>query len=354
VPATHGIHIPQWHPTANDRGDVLQRAWETSWQDTTARVRDGIFELWRSEPTLPLTVMNSTSMNHACSINVSPLDVAIETASAEDWRSLTPFDASRNSGRDAKVIDPISAGGPQSSDGQRTPRGHARHRKPLCPCRDVPLMSAALMSARFPLVSPTGRIPACAAGDGSSSSDVFTSDGGQLDPSAALTATQLWEAYEPYVIEYNRRSSNACIASVLIHMENGFNADLTITSAGPPNEWIDPAVWSLIDAKTGLVSNARQRMALEFSEPLTGPRAAMTLVDASAATGAEPAQTVSRVAYIRTRAHPGSRAPLGWTLSAATLQDLARQLGQNQSDFARVQQWLSGTIACEPVQQMAQ
>jgi hypothetical protein len=73
-------------------------------------------------------------------------------------------------------------------------------------------------------------------------------------------------------------------------MENGFNADLATTSSTPPNEWVDPVLWSLTDAKTGLVGNARQRMALEFSEPMAG------------------------------------------------LQDLAQQLGQNRAEFTRVHQ----------------
>jgi hypothetical protein len=275
----------------DDRADVLQHAWEASWRDTSDRVRDGIFELWRSEPTLPLMVMNSTSMNHACSINVSPLDVATQTATGEDCKSLTPFDASQRSGRDAEVVEPVGVDGTGEAR-MESGRLVGTHdiESLLCADQDVPLMSAALMSARFPVVSPTGRITQCATEEQPSGVSVFTSDGGQLDPSAALTATQLWEAFEPYVVEYNRRSPNACIAPVLIHMENGFNADLATTSSTPPNEWVDPVLWSLTDAKTGLVGNARQRMALEFSEPMAG------------------------------------------------LQDLAQQLGQNRAEFTRVHQ----------------
>lgn len=261
----------------------------------------------------------------------------------------TPFDASRRSGQDAEVVEPVGVDGTGDAH-MESGRLVGTHdiESLLCADQDVPLMSAALMSARFPVVSPTGRITQCATDEQASGVSVFTSDGGQLDPSAALTATQLWEAYEPYVVEYNRRSPNACIAPVLIHMENGFDADLAMTSSAPPNEWVDPVLWSLTDAKTGLVGNARQRMALEFSEPMAGPRAAMTLVDTSAGYD-QSAEPLSRVAYIRTRAHPGSSAPLGWTLSHTTLQDLAQQLGQNRAEFTRVHQWLSGDIACEPI-----
>ena len=294
-------------------------------------------------------VMNSISMNHACGLNVSPLNASTRNALDEDCRSLAPFDRSRQSGGDAAAGAPAEAGeAPRVFRESGSLVGTHDLEWLLCDDQDVPLMSAALMSARFPMVSPTGRVTACVDDDEQregqeiTRADVFTSDGGQLDPSATLTATQLWESFEPWVESFNREHDDVCIAPVLIHMENGYAADVATSSAARPNEWVDPLTWSLTDAKSGLVGNARQRMALEFSEAIDGTDGPMRLIDPERRT------VVSRVAYIRTRAHPGSSAPLGWTLSRATLDDLANQLGNNDSEFDRVRSWLSGDLACEP------
>ena len=126
-------------------------------------------------------------------------------------------------------------------------------------------------------------------------------------------------------------------------MENGFSEDTDLLAAAPPNEWIDPHLWAFTDAKSGLVGNARQRAALEFSEPLTSPTGDMTL------TAADTEKEVPRFAYIRTRAHPGATAPLGWTLSKATIDDLAAQLGQNNAEFTLVREWLAGDLVCANV-----
>ena len=59
--------------------------------------------------------------------------------------------------------------------------------------------------------------------------------------------------------------------------------------------------------------------------------------------------TIDRYAHIYPRAHPGSSAPLGWVLSAATRDDLRNELlsKENRSEIKKVRDWLKpDSIPC--------
>jgi hypothetical protein len=49
-----------------------------------------------------------------------------------------------------------------------------------------------------------------------------------------------------------------------------------------------------------------------------------------------------------TRAHPGVQAPLGWTLSQASIDDLRDQLAlpENVEALTEVRRWLDGEMYC--------
>jgi hypothetical protein len=49
-----------------------------------------------------------------------------------------------------------------------------------------------------------------------------------------------------------------------------------------------------------------------------------------------------------TRAHPGVQAPLGWTLSQASIDDLREQLGipENAAALEELRTWLDGDLRC--------
>jgi len=57
---------------------------------------------------------------------------------------------------------------------------------------------------------------------------------------------------------------------------------------------------------------------------------------------------IDRVAHIYPRAHPGSKAPLGWTLSESSMDDLRRQLqtDANRLEIAKVREWFSAGLTC--------
>jgi hypothetical protein len=59
-------------------------------------------------------------------------------------------------------------------------------------------------------------------------------------------------------------------------------------------------------------------------------------------------EIASRYARVVTRAHPGIQAPLGWTLSNASMDDLRAQLllEENQMELAEIAHWLGGNLEC--------
>ena len=388
----------------DDRADVLRRSWEKE----SEGLNQGLRALWNHEAGLPLIIANSTSVNDACGINVSVYDSSPDVVIAEDQviaggtagdcTSLLPFiqpgDADNYRGALAGMHDLVSF---------------------LGPGEDISLSTAALMSARFPAVSPTGRLESFLSRQGvaglvklfgsdmgalgqaldqletveeeikpeliqafrnrpdehSPVDAVYTTDGGQLELSGALTSVQMWEALEPLVTGFNARRltlarrfeesldqdekrsvpPDYCIVPVAIHVENGFAPERASSSDDLPNEWLDPLVWSGASAKGGLVSNARQRLAIEFSEPLiVGDQKIKVVVLGSDEERAGEQGEVKRFAFIRTRAHPGATAPLGWTLSEATLTDLQAQLSQNSAEFGLISKWFGGDLSCNYTQ----
>lgn len=55
------------------------------------------------------------------------------------------------------------------------------------------------------------------------------------------------------------------------------------------------------------------------------------------------------VAAALPQAHPGASAPLGWSLSDRAMDDLQAQLAVNESQLGLIQQWLTGTMTCDPL-----
>jgi hypothetical protein len=83
---------------------------------------------------------------------------------------------------------------------------------------------------------------------------------------------------------------------------------------------------------------AREQAGLVFREPLDG----VTLTSGSG-------QTITdRYAFLAPHAHPGIEAPLGWTLSDDSFDELLSQLDLNQTGFDEIASWFSGDVTCTP------
>jgi len=310
-------------PGVSNRAELTERVWEASWPRGTEGLGRGIWDLWTATDFPPI-VFNGASVNDGCGVNVSVLDAA---------GTSPEVPACSGSG----AIDAVTTG-----------VFAAKHDLVdfLCPDQDVALSTAAGMSARFPVISVAGRI---AADDqdpcpGRATGAVFVADGGYLEGSGAGTLLDAWNALRDAVDSYNITSADQCIVPFMVHIDNGYESPTVTANDAVPRESLVPLLATL-NSSSG-ITVARAEAALAFERGFTIGGQVVDVV----ASGSDGTQTVvgSRYARLVTRAHPGVQAPLSWTLSQASIDDLRDQLtiAENASAFAEIRSWLNGDLVC--------
>src|SRR5262249_52093340 len=188
----------------------------------------------------------------------------------------------------------------------------------LCPNEDVPLATAAHISARFPFVSPTGRITRnpCTdehgpvtnglVGDGSVS---FDADGGIFDNSGAGTVADAWRALSSFVAA-QERDSKSCFPPIFVQIDNSPPASTVSTTADPrPAELLAP-VGATLGQVGSRESYARAGAAAAFTRPVSPSGLAVKRSDGG------KLELWFRISLF---GQPGPRPPLGWTLAPQTV-----------------------------------
>ena len=195
------------------------------------------------------------------------------------------------------------------------------------------MSTVALLSARFPFVTPSGRVRSCTG----SLEPSYVVDGGYLDNSGAASLVELWAEVSTYVDRHNATDGAVCIVPVFIQIDNGYEFD-SGTSPGRPSELTLP-LSTVFAGRGSRESEAKQVAASIFTSPaFSGNRVA------SVGEG-EATEPIVRWDRIVPEAHPGVQAPLGWALSAAARQDLDDQLGDD--DFDVIDRWLDPALRCD-------
>jgi hypothetical protein len=315
-------------PGLADRGEIMEEAWERSWEyrapdgSIASRLRQGLFSLWYEDEHIPLMVLNGTSSQDGCRFNTSVLDADVATGGA-DCKSLEPFTAGRE---------------PAGAWALPATRDIADF---LCDGQDIYLSTAALLSSRFPFLSPSGKVVTGVA-DGQPcgpEGTAYVVDGGYLEGSGARTLFELWEAFEPLIAEYNA-AAGTCIVPVMIHIDNGYESPVSRLGGPGPSELAVP-LHAVSSAKSGIDANARASAALAFDLPFR-------VLGEDVEVSAGETTVLSRYARITTRAHPGVQAPLGWTLSDTAIADLRSQLSieENLEELAEIRLWFSDDLVC--------
>ena len=162
---------------------------------------------------------------------------------------------------------------------------------------DVPELSAAILSARFPVITPTGRLyePNCP--DPTSASAV---DGGYLENAGVATVADVLPGLEDLVRAENDRRGTTSIVIVAIEIANvvgrGGEGDPSRRTSLPPPSAPRQALLHVTGASEYISSDARERV-----------RAAVT---------------PTCFAYVQPPPARGWRASVGWRLSRAARQEL--------------------------------
>jgi hypothetical protein len=239
---------------------------------------------------------------------------------------LLVMNATLTGGKARAVVSPANLGSWPYADADDPERGNDRLplagtvevRDALCESNDVRLSTAALLAARFPYVTPSGRMPGRCGDDGTSAEDKAAPcalesakrcegrfvDGGYADNSGLFTLVAVWPSLRSLIVDYNLKARVAGrreIAPLIVEIDNHYQASLraSVPSGGSAAE-------TLIPPETGF-----------------GSRRAMETFARAAAYRILPFEcTVT----ISPSLHPGLIAPLGWELSEAARDDLLEGL----------------------------
>ncbi|MBT2455606.1 hypothetical protein [Streptomyces sp. ISL-86] len=308
-----------------DRAAVLEQSWERRQPE----LKLPFYETWLgsgggagaasgvgtgSGSWTPLALLNGTAAESGCRVLTAPVQLG-----AFDQPAGAASCARRPEGRKSEAV-----GGPTLLD----LRGAF-----LCGTQDVRRSTAALLSARFPYITPSGRLTAPGEPCASKDTPVSVVDGGYVEATGSLTATDLLEALNEEIACHNRlaagaRPTDRCVAgagaprrqvqAVLVQIDNGYNAVGTASPSGRTPELVVPpkaqaAVGNTKDA------NARQRAFKAFGCP-----------------------NYLRFANVR---GPGAQAPLGWVLSQSAQADLEDQLAKLRDKGTGTGFTLSGQLS---------
>jgi hypothetical protein len=206
----------------------------------------------------------------------------------------------------------------------------------LCPESDIRLSTAALLSARFPFITPAARVPHCRNRDLAT----FVVDGGYFDTSASSAIVELWTKLEPLVSSFNRSTTTQCVVPAMIQIDNHYTEPKGVKKTTRPPELLVP-VDAVQAARNARENDARQTAALAFDGAF-GPYARITF----------KGNEIDRYAHVYPRARPGTPAPLGWALSNEAMKDLTDQLGgpANKHELTKIANWLDPNLQCEPAE----
>ncbi|HKP39582.1 MAG TPA: hypothetical protein VJV41_01050 [Mycobacterium sp.] len=318
-----------------DRAAALERSWETAVQQSGGDLEEGFMAAALpdgKDPAFPMLMLNGTSVTDGCRLSVSPLYLA-----GPGVVSKTGNDAAETGTRDCLALDPLL---PKTADvvlqtlaGTKDGFDNTCRKNEGVDPQDLRLSTAALLSARFPYVSPTGTLNSCQ----NPNDRTFDLDGGLIDSSGASPLALTW----PDVISWiEKRSGGRCFAPKLIFIENGYLSQTKSQPPARPDELSAPltATGAVRDAQS---PEARQAAALDFQK---------SFPPGGCKTGDAPnsdAWTMPNVVDFYPVARPGVEAPLGWTLSKYSQQSLEQQLGNadNLCSAAIVAAWFTGDTA---------
>lgn len=283
------------HPEGVDRAAVEQEVWIEK-----ATGLDEAFYVARTEDWSPVLMLNASDIRTGCKVVLS--QVAIEDPNrlpAAQRCQLPPTaDNTRPTALQggavdaAQFLDDVDCELDDTAKENDPPQRH-----------NVSLAAAALLSARFPYVSPSGALTACME---RSREHLFIADGGYLENTGIHTLLATWEELEPLIAKTNAGDGPRVLPIALL-VDNHYRARATTRLGGRVRELTGPPNAD----RTALLrsESLEQAMAAEFSATVLGMGA-----------------YTSRWYVIAPTVSPGVSAPLGWSLSNATREELDCQM----------------------------
>jgi hypothetical protein len=299
---------------AMDRAEVLERAWERAtlersagqqlWAAAWAGDDDYVDMLSQpflsaggADPQPPYLVFNGLSVEDGCRLEVS--NIRFTVPGSTNCTGITQLDRAASPDETAVATHDVF---PFLCD----PATGA--------AEDVRASTAVTLAARFPVVSPSGRLVAC----GSEGIHLHVVDGGYGDNSGGAAVAALWSRISPTVAD-QIRSVDPCVVPVLLEIDSGYGPTPTSKKSDVP-ELTVPLTGSG-SARAVRTIEGRDAAALPFRQ----------------ASGSSSTSIDQAIVYLRT--NPEGEAPLGWTLDDSTFDQMEAQLQSNADELQTVADW---------------
>jgi hypothetical protein len=329
VPVSWGLLVDLPRSLVGFGGPDRARRFEESWERQDSTLKDDFFA--GQQRSGPLLLLAGTQVESGCRVNVSAV-------------RLTAKESPGTRGECA-ALGARPGSGPDQDDGPLLPSAAITtdvldH---LCgeddpPGRSLDRSTAALLSARFPYVSPSGQLPACEGDAGT----IAVVDGGYAENTGAQAALNLWQRLEPLVAAHNAAGTGRRIVPVFVHVDNHYGRAARAGAIGrTPELLVPPHAYGSVDKLDD--RGVEQAANAAFSVALPG------LPQTTCEIGTGPGQRYVRIAPTD---HPGIQAPLAWTLSAMAMDDLDQQREHAFGDLARHDESTRGG-AVTPVRRLA-
>ena len=298
----------RWGGSGHDRAAVHEQAFERAAELAGADFGMSLTEAsWADERLrFPLLMFNATSVSDGCRVTASVLDGVpdghagrcLEADAGRIDRTTAPLVGTHD------VYDTTCRAGDAAGDGSR----------------DVRLVTAALLSARFPIVSPAGELPGCA----TPRSEVAVLDGGLIEATGAAALTDLWAALLPLVEAANRAAdARVCVEPRLLLIDNAYQ-----TTARHIDHHGNVRQLTSMRHASGAAFGSLTPLARQASV-----QAVIRSVEHSACADTGGAD-VSAVAHAYPLLHPGPVPPLGWVLSSTAQESLEEQVCTSPTTIA--------------------
>lgn len=298
-----------------DRATLLEKGWVDSgaWGKRTF-----LGDPTTMSPATGALVLNSTSVKDNCRVWLSQLDLPplaqplVPSAEPEQSCDTVP-------GVAARTTDLFGAYGPLAPGGDSSCLGY------------ISAPTAALLTARFPYVTPSGVVGPCPApAKGSAPNDAYWPrtqlvDGGYIENTGLATITDLADVWLPEVRRQNQKAladktrTEPLVVPIVVYLANGENLVKQAPVGGGAVSELAVPPRTYFAAKTALTQTdallARARDAVELSGFCPGDESDPVC---SALRTAFP----SRVVVVDRATEPEVSAPLGWVMSEASLDSL--------------------------------
>ena len=250
----------------DDRAAVMERAWEKAVEKAGGDLACGLLASSYEHPAgtcsppdagsrlrFPVLALSSMAIDDGCRLVASPLELGLRS----------PADGA--TGRNCRSLDGITdsplpnAGGDgdlRQLAATRDVLDHSCTDDRLSPS-DLPLSAAAHLSARFPYVSPSGRLVSCSDDEDPS----HALDGGLLESSGAGALADMWPTIARKVAEWNAQKGT-CVVPRLLLLDNGYASLAAREARSRPLEAVAP-ISGLGAAFGGRSGTARQLASLQ-------------------------------------------------------------------------------------------